>query len=343
MNPATALRPLTAVRGIAAWYVVLYHVRVAASDTLGPEIVAFLAKGYLAVDFFFMLSGFVIWLNYADRVRAGGMAEAPAFLWRRLARIYPLHLITMIGAILFVSVHIALGRPAPDHYPLAELPLHLLLVQSWGFTDALTWNDPAWSISCELAAYLAFPLLALAIDWKRWPSLALIAAACALAAGLHLVMRAGGSVTLGEQISRFGLVRCLVEFAIGTILCEFWCRWRERPAMPMLAAWAVAAAAIGLFLLGGPETLTIPIGFAGLLLALALGAERPRHPLAGRLVHYVGEISYATYLVHFLLFIAFKLFFVDESGTIGWAQLVTFLALTLAASAILYHGVERPA
>ena len=58
------LRPLTSARGIAAWYVVLYHVRLSASGTLPQGVIDFLAKGYLAVDFFFVLSGFVIWLNY---------------------------------------------------------------------------------------------------------------------------------------------------------------------------------------------------------------------------------------------------------------------------------------
>ena len=57
------LRPLTSLRGIAAWMVVLYHVRVAAARTLGPSVVGLAAKGYLAVDFFFMRSGFVLWLN----------------------------------------------------------------------------------------------------------------------------------------------------------------------------------------------------------------------------------------------------------------------------------------
>jgi peptidoglycan/LPS O-acetylase OafA/YrhL len=57
----------------------------------------------------------------------------------------------------------------------------------------------------------------------------------------------------------------------------------------------------------------------------------------------MGEISYATYLVHYLLFVVFKLMFVDESLSIGAGQLAAYLALTLAASILLYHGVERPA
>jgi peptidoglycan/LPS O-acetylase OafA/YrhL len=58
------LRPLTSARGIAAWYVVLYHIRESAAGTLPQSVIDIFAKGYLAVDFFFVLSGFVIWLNY---------------------------------------------------------------------------------------------------------------------------------------------------------------------------------------------------------------------------------------------------------------------------------------
>jgi len=65
------LRALTSVRGVAAWLVVLYHIRLSIAGL--PEWgLAILAKGYLAVDFFFLLSGFVIWISYAPRIRAGG-------------------------------------------------------------------------------------------------------------------------------------------------------------------------------------------------------------------------------------------------------------------------------
>ncbi len=92
-----------------------------------------------------------------------------------------------------------------------------------------------------------------------------------------------------------------------------------------------------------PETLALPFAFAALLLALALGAERPRHLLAGRAIHWLGEISYATYLSHFLLFFAFKLAFVRDEFDAPPGSIAAYLLLVLIASAVLYHGVERPA
>lgn len=343
MQTTTELRALTSARGIAAWFVVFYHIRSAAAPTLGRELVGIFAYGYLAVDFFFMLSGFVIWLNYADRLRAQGLAGVPTFLRRRLARVYPLHFVMLCAALLFVAVNWMTGRGVPEGYPLAELPYHLLLIQNWGFTEYLSWNDPAWSISCELAAYLAFPLLVMVVDWRKLSTILLLAIAAALILILHGAMAAVGETRLGADIPRFGLLRCLTQFAIGSILCALWLRWRERPLAAGLTSALAGAAAFLLFLYGFSETFLIPVAFGGLLLALALTAEHPLNPLRSKLIHYLGQISYATYLVHFLLFVAFKLAFVSDAHDIGPGLLVAFLGLTLIASVGLYHLVERPA
>lgn len=343
MQVRSELRPLTSVRGIAAWFVVFYHVRLAAAPTLGPDLVAIFARGYLAVDFFFMLSGFVIWLNYADRLGAGGRSSFPAFLWRRMARVYPLHLVMLLAALAFVAANLVAGRGIPPTFPLAELPLHLLLIQNWGFTSHLSWNDPAWSISCEFAAYLLFPLLALVVDFRRWPSFALLLLAAVLLLTLHGVMAAAGAERLGSDIASFGLLRCLTQFAVGGIACSLWMRWRQRPALPAMVCAAVALFSFIAFVMVGQETLLMPLSFAGLLLAIALTGEHPRNPLGGKLIHYLGEISYATYMVHFLLFVAFKLAFVSDPYDIGAGRLSAFLLLTLIASVLLYHLVERPA
>lgn len=335
---------LTGLRGVAAWFVVLYHVRASAGAQVPPEALAFFSKGYLAVDLFFMLSGFVLWLNYADRLRAEGLVAAPLFLARRLARIWPLHLFILAGAIAFAGVLQALGKINPATYPWAELPLHVLLVQNWGFTSTLTWNVPAWSISCEFAAYLLFPFLVLAIDWRKLGAFATAAAILLLAFLLGALMESGGTATLGADVPRFGLARALFEFAIGTAICGLWLRWREAPLLPAsisaLLSLAVAAAwLVGLL----PETIAIPLAFAALLLALALTGASRANPLGWRPVHYLGRISYATYLVHYLLFIVFKIVFVEDAANVPLPLLGLFLALTFAASAALHHIIELPA
>jgi peptidoglycan/LPS O-acetylase OafA/YrhL len=327
------LKALTAARGLAAWWVVFFHLRLA-MPWLPEPVLAVLSKGYLAVDFFFLLSGFVIWLSWAPRLREGGWGAVPRFLQKRVARVWPLHLMMLGFGVLLAGVLVASGRPAPD-FPAGELPLHLLLVQNWGFTSALTWNDPAWSISCEWAAYLLFPAVAFAIDWRRVPAWRCVATVVALCVLLASVFAGAGEVSLGADIPRFGLVRCLAEFAAGGAIAGLWWRRRERPIVPAL----LALAGTGVALLLPFEPLRAPLAFAGLLLTLALMS--PRVPTGW--LHALGEASYATYLSHYLLWFAFKLALVRDAANVPPHLIALFVALVLAASFALYRWVERPA
>lgn len=341
MSVRPELKALTGARGIAAWLVVLFHLRFMIPGMGGPR--GWLAEAYLAVDFFFVLSGFVIWLTWSERLRQAGPAGIPEFLKRRIARIWPLHAVMLGVAMLFAVALIVAGRPDMPQYPPAELPLHFLLIQNWGLTGRLTWNVPAWSISCELAAYLVFAWLVMAVDWRRWPSWALIAAMVGFAAALWLIFTALGATVLGNLIERFGVVRCLAEFGIGTIACALWLRWRDRPLMPALGCIGIGAALLSAHALGlVPQILAMPLVFAELVLMLALSAGMRGNVMEWTPVHYLGEISYATYLGHWILWMAFKLAFVPKSG-MGWPMALGFLALVLAASVLLHHLVERPA
>jgi peptidoglycan/LPS O-acetylase OafA/YrhL len=341
------LDALTGIRGIAAWLVVLYHIRDSLISILPAPVIAVLAKGYLAVDLFFILSGFVLWYNYAPRLRdggpdAGGWRAAGHFLWRRIARIWPLHVFILALFAAFAPAFVAAGRDA-SYYPLSELPLHVLLIQNWGFTTELKWNDPAWSISTEMAAYLAFPLIVLAAKWERLPTAALLTLGLVVVTAIPLYFWADDDTILGADISRLGLVRCLLEFSLGNLLCLLWLRWRgtaHGAKIAFAACVAIVCAGIGLAL---PETVFVPACFAAGLLALALGRGVIVRALGGPLLRYLGEISYSTYLAHTFLFLAFKLAYAGTTPQIGWTGLAAFLVLVLAASVALYHGVEKPA
>ncbi|MGU3390302.1 acyltransferase family protein [Sphingomonas sp. M1A8_2b] len=334
------LRALTGARGIAAWFVVLYHIRLSIAG-LPPAVLGVLAKGYLAVDFFFLLSGFVIWLTWHERLRAQGVAGIAPFLRKRIARIWPLHIVVLTGAVALALVFVATGRGDPVHYPFAQLPLHLLLVQNWGFTNRLTWNDPSWSISAELGAYLVFPLLIAIVDWRRLASPILLVAAAAFLVLLHLTM---GAPTLGTDIPRYGLLRCLTEFMTGTIVSALWLRWRAtHPMRTAIAASTAGVALLAAWAAGTPETLVVPAAFACLLLVLALTSAAKWNPLSSRAVHYLGEISYATYLGHFMLWVVFKLLFVSDAAAVPPMLIALYLGLVLLASIALYHLIERPA
>lgn len=338
----TNLRALTGARGIAAWFVVLYHLR--ASLNVPGQVMDVLAKGYLAVDFFFVLSGFVIWLSYVDRIRTRRWAAVPDFLVRRIARIWPLHLAMLAFAVALAGLLFVTGRPADPRFDFADLPAHVFLVQNWRGYGSLDWNDPAWSISCELFAYLLFPLLALSIDWRRLSTWAIIGAISLVIAVLASVMALRGLTTLGQLIPQFGLLRCIAEFTSGTAAAALWLRYREAPRVPFVVTAVVAIIAFTTFASGAViEMASIPATFVALVLGLALIANAPGNPLSARTLVYLGDISFATYLSHSLLWKAFKLVFVRDVLAVPIATMFAFLLLVLAASAFLYHFVERPA
>ena len=278
----------------------------------------------------------------ASGCRAAGFAGAVSFWWRRVARIWPLHVCLLAGFLLLVAVLAITGRDI-SAYPLAELPLHVLLIQNWGFTPALSWNDPAWSISCEMGAYMAFPLVVALCRWDRLAGWALVALGIGVLVAIWQFFALFDSKSLGVMIATHGLARCLREFALGNILCLLWLRWREVPSAALRSAMTCAAALEAGVLGNLPETMYVPLCFASLIMALALDGGPVSRFLGGRMLTYLGEISYSTYLSHVLLFILFKLAFVDSSQLVSLPKLAAFMALVAGASAVLYHGVEKPA
>jgi len=338
----TQINQLTGLRGLAAWLVVLFHIRLSCANLLPGWTIDALGKGYLAVDVFFIISGFVMWLNYGARFREGGWAEAPRFWWKRFARIWPLHAAILAVMVAFALLLLATGRNS-DSYPFAELPLHILLLQNWGLTKALAWNHPAWSISAEMAAYILFPFIAIAVRWEKLRAPALMGIVVLLSAGLAFGFGLAGVDGLGDDIPRVGPGRCLAQFGIGVALCNLWLIWRQRRAAVQACAVA-AAAAFGVGIgFGLPEAAFLPLAFAAALLALALDRGPVSRLFASRPLRWLGNVSYSTYLAHFFLFVLFKIVFVGEDLQFTWATLGGFLALVLVASAVLYHGLEKPA
>src|SRR4051794_77871 len=148
---------LTSVRGIAAWWVVLFHFRnELPNEFFNTTAHNVIAHGHLAVDLFFALSGFVIALNYADKLKIFTRVEYIRFLVMRFGRIYPLYLFMLLLFIINpLAIHFFSSNHSLDsrYDPVAYL-LSLALIQHWGFYNKLTWNIPAWSISTEWAAYM---------------------------------------------------------------------------------------------------------------------------------------------------------------------------------------------
>jgi peptidoglycan/LPS O-acetylase OafA/YrhL len=343
MATTKTLHGLTSLRGIAAWWVAIYHFREYLPHGLGHSTYDFFACGYLAVDLFFEMSGFVIALNYDIFFRNLKISETVAFLSARIARIYPLHisilflfLLNPIAIDLFSQHHHAGARYDPLYFVLS-----LALIQNWGFTSGLAWNIPAWSISTEWFAYLLFPGFA----WvsaryvrgvRRTAGLAVVLLVL-LGAGARL---AGGS--LGADIQGFGLLRCILEFCIGVCLFRFWSCREVKPPHEGNAAAALAVILILCYVVFPiPDFTVMPLGFACLIYALSDSRSVLSRLLSFRALEAVGVVSYSTYLVHY--FVKDWVKFLLADGTVpGPGLILVYIAVVAAASCLLYRCIEVP-
>lgn len=194
-----------------------------------------------------------------------------------------------------------------------------------------------------MAAYLIFPLIVLGTPIARAPrwllATGIAASIAAMASWLHMAGLGG----LGEDIPHFGLIRCLFEFGAGCMLCAYWRKSATSGAGLFYVAIAIgSAAAICWSLDSRAELWAFPAIAACTILAIAQASRNQAPSSALRPLVWLGEISYATYLSHFMLFIWFKIVLVEDGQNISAALIALFLLITLAASALLYHVVEKP-
>jgi peptidoglycan/LPS O-acetylase OafA/YrhL len=154
MQNTKHLARLTGIRAVAALFVVFLHYRndletfLPSTKILDPLFSA----GDLGVDLFFMLSGFILMLNYEQKFRRFALPEYRKFLWTRLARIYPVHVFTLffLTALVLFARHLHQPLHHPEWYTLPAWLQNVFLLQAWtGIAQTLSWNFPAWSISAE--------------------------------------------------------------------------------------------------------------------------------------------------------------------------------------------------
>ena len=168
------IRALTALRGIAAMAVVLQHYSSSAATWSGHNIPSLAPHGYMAVDFFFVLSGFIMAYTYADAFAARGMKAYPDFLLRRVARVWPLQVFTVLALLLTGFAYQASGAGwglFRSENIVFDVFANIFMLQ--GFDIGANMNGPSGTVSQELGAYIAFPLLLwCAMHRWRWVAVA---------------------------------------------------------------------------------------------------------------------------------------------------------------------------
>lgn len=339
------LKPLTSLRFFAAAWVVLYTY---IHELKGAPTIGLLDKGYLGVDLFFVLSGFILCYVYFEAFRDGGFSYGK-FVTLRLARIYPLHLATLMFTLLLIAAAAIMGQhldPNADNW--AALPAHLTLTQAWGLAPTASFNHPSWSISAEWFAYLSFPATAfLAVRLEKRPMLAV-----GLAMGLMAAMYCGFAALMGFSLThatfQWGALRIVPAFLYGAALYLAW-RGGAVQRRGVALSGAVMATAIIVFAASfAPVDLLIVVASGLLVLSLAGLAPRAGKGglMSGRVLVYLGEISFATYMIYVpwkwvYLKGVDRLLGLEGHGLpfVWWlAGLVALVPLSMLA----HHIIERP-
>lgn len=335
------LRALTTLRFLAAAWVVLYTAWPHLNVGFTPVAVS---KGYLGVEVFFVLSGFILSHVYLEAAGEKRYSHR-RFLWARIARVYPLHLVTLAGmAVLGIGAVFAGLSVSDSLTDWRALPAHLTMTHAWGLAPSSAFNHPSWSISAEWFAYLTFPAFAF-VAWRlrTRPVLATVLAA-AVALGIYAAFQPLAGFSLTEATFRWGALRIVPCFLLG---CALYLIYRRAPipfAGPVAllsGAGVIVSASLGLW-----DPITVLFA-GGLILAFGSLSNAAAGPLASRAGVYLGEISYSIYMVCapvllVMTNVAGRLTGADDKRfhIIVWLGIVAAIP---AVAMLTYHLVERPA
>jgi peptidoglycan/LPS O-acetylase OafA/YrhL len=359
-TPTTALpklKALTTLRFLAATHVVLFHMRVTGILPGGPWWYQnFAGVGYVGVNLFFVLSGFILVYTYADA------SVIPRRFWQaRFARIYPAYALSLaVSAPFFFFAVRRLDIPFltwSKQHLVAACVLTVTLLQSWFPQAALTWNAVCWSLSVEAFFYLVFPLLLwwsgrmnqrkLCFAIAGWSLLSLLISVSYVLLhpdGIDKI-NSGETTLLWKNILSFNPLARLPEFLVGVFAGRLFLGARNDNRN--LGTWLVlggTAAAAAVVLLA--ERIPRPLISAGFLspafAAIIYGlAMRPRctASLENRALVLLGDASYSLYLLHSTVITTVF----ERTPFLPWAirAAVAFLA-AIAASLLSYLVVEEP-
>lgn len=307
---------LTGLRGVAAVSVLLYHIP--HQPAFAQFAIPLFSRAYLAVDLFFILSGFVISFGYHDRVvNQLSKASYVDFLINRMARVWPLHLIVT----LIFGLRILLNVSGNQSIELtsANIFSNLFMVQSWGWgTDPIAGNS--WSVSTEVAAYLLYPLIAI-IAFSRWAWAQLAACVGLLVLVASSGLGASGPMDVNDSDSVLTLLRCLAGFSLGVLTYRCaetrWCRsLLDRRGGFVAACGAIALA----LLLPGKADMLVVLLMPALVLSCYYDGAAAKAVMANPVSFHLGLISYSIYLWHPLVRdVAARLMVVAQRhGVVGW-------------------------
>lgn len=364
----------TALRGIAALLVVVFHANAGFVPFIKDETTFWFHKLYVMVDLFFVLSGFILCYVYEaefqdERLRG----RTRRFLLARLARIYPLHLATLLVCVAVALVTWGLGKYAwlgevgGRVMDFRAIPSQLLLLHAMHLNPIFTWDVPSWSISAEWGAYLLFPVLVRPFARAGLPATLLVMAAVfggyALLifyigpnkAVLYPFLKTGATLDLTYD---WGFARGLLGFTLGMATYRL---YRQNCLRASLArSWVVVVLVMAYSVCAhfNLSDLAMPVFFLLLVLATAYGSAGLNAALDQPVFQKLGLWSYSIYMWHSVLYLVvlnvgvWRRPTAPVEGPPGppnyfgltntWAILSIYLVLSLVLGYLSYTYLEVP-
>jgi peptidoglycan/LPS O-acetylase OafA/YrhL len=290
-------------------------------------------EGYLAVDFFFFLSGYILAGTYGGRMIAGVSARSYLdFVMRRLGRLFPMHWAVLAGIVLLHPV-----------YTPMRIVEEATLTQRWCFWPAgdYDWiNLPAWSISTEWAASLLFPAFVWAglrgSSRRSW----ITAIACAAGLVWTAYEHEWNLNIWRSSVTYLPLARCFADFGLGVV--GYRARLAAKPLTSDLAVTILFASVVLTLALEASDVVIAAVIFPTVV-AVAGNAGRAAKLLLAEPLHWLGTISYSIYLTHYPIVHFIRRFWTDVS-TDGSAAAYAFTtaAVTIATASVTYRVIEVP-
>lgn len=359
-------------RGVCALIVVIYHFTAKSHLLFLP----FFRHGWLFVDFFFVLSGFVI--THAYQRHLDSPRELFSFAIRRFGRVWPLHVVVLVPFIMteLLKLFFTSNGFSADHPPFTgpmsidALLANLFLVQSMGVLSYASWNVPSWSISVEYWTYLVFGLTILASTRAARPRVrsGLLFAGIFIVSLLVLVIYA----KTFETTVTFGIFRCLMGFIAGHFAYQLWRRLSSLKTSTVLEfATVIAVSVFVIYSAGSGFAYLAPVVFGAAVIVFAHERGALSTLLRTKAFLLLGQLSFSIYMTHWFLHDLFRkmlgvveqktgiAFSAPMQFTVGgklvttkvvvWGGpffsdflLVAFLAAVIAVSALTFRFIEKP-
>jgi peptidoglycan/LPS O-acetylase OafA/YrhL len=354
---SVVLPGLTGVRGVAALAVFMCHFQPVVLIVLGFDANAgfrFIGNGFRGVDLFFVLSGFILFHVHENDFRTITREALRGFYLLRFFRVYPLNTFILFALLplpialpdfvtWYRAAHLIQGDYHLRDFSFSGFIQSLFLAQTWTVAKLGTWNEPAWTLSAEVAGYAAFPFLAYFVRRLR-SGLALMALAIGSLASLVVLMIVAGHAT-NNPTGVFGAIRMAFCFFAGIALARLF-HLRAISANAAVLTTIISSIAIFIFLWLDNLGTFIVFGFAGLIFGLAYSHGPISAFMTSSPIMFLGKISFSFYMTHIWPLNAFVWLFAERVqglGVVTKLGVLAFVVVTCVAVAMVtYEFVELP-